>query len=276
FDGGAEWGGAAYDPQTGWLYVNANEMPWIYRSKKLKSLGGNRVMEIGKNIFGQQCVRCHGVNAQNLGINIPSLEDLNQRLSKKQVIDWIKKGKGEMPAFKQLSETEIEIISAFLLEMDSVDIPIEDIQTQNPAYVKYSLGSFGRFLDEKGFPAVKPPWGTLNAIDLNQGEIIWQVPLGEFEELTNQGFPITGTENYGGPVVTDGGLIFIAATKDEKFRAFDKKSGKMLWQTSLPTGGYATPATYMVGGKQYVVIACGGGKMGTKSGDSYVAFSLPD
>ena len=233
-------------------------------------------MEIGKNIFGQQCASCHEVNAQNLGINIPSLEDLNQRLSKKQVIDWIKKGKGEMPAFKQLSETEIEIISAYLLEMDSVDIPIEDIQTQNPAYVKYSLGSFGRFLDEKCFPAVKPPWGTLNAIDLNQGEIIWQVPLGEFEELTNQGIPLTGTENYGGPVITAGGLIFIAATKDEKFRAFDKKSGKMLWQTSLPTGGYATPATYMVGGKQYVVIACGGGKMGTKSGDSYVAFSLPD
>jgi quinoprotein glucose dehydrogenase len=123
---------------------------------------------------------------------------------------------------------------------------------------------------------VKPPWGTLNAIDLNKGEIVWTVRLGEFPELTARGIPQTGTENYGGPVVTAGGLLFIGATKDEMFRVFDKDTGDVLWETKLPAGGYATPATYMLGGKQYVVIAAGGGKMGTKSGDAYVAFALPD
>jgi quinoprotein glucose dehydrogenase len=135
---------------------------------------------------------------------------------------------------------------------------------------------YNRFLDRDGYPAVKPPWGTLNAIDLDAGEIRWTVPLGEVPALTEKGIPLTGTENYGGPIVTAGGLIFIGATKDERFRAFDKTTGRALWETNLPAGGYATPATYEVNGKQYVVIAAGGGKMGTKSGDTYLAFALPD
>jgi quinoprotein glucose dehydrogenase len=122
---------------------------------------------------------------------------------------------------------------------------------------------------------VKPPWGTLTAIDLNRGEIAWQKPLGELPELSRQGIPPTGTENYGGPIVTASGLLFIAATKDEKIRAFDARTGEVLWEASLPAGGYATPSTYAVNGRQYVVIACGGGKLGTKSGDAYVAFALP-
>jgi quinoprotein glucose dehydrogenase len=142
--------------------------------------------------------------------------------------------------------------------------------------VPYSHTGYNRFLDEEGYPAIKPPWGTLNAIDLNTGEYLWTVPLGEFEELTRRGIPRTGTENYGGPVVTAGGVIFIAASKDEKFRAFDQRTGEVLWETRLPAGGYATPATYEVNGRQYVVIACGGGKMGTKSGDAYMAFALPE
>jgi len=144
------------------------------------------------------------------------------------------------------------------------------------AGIPYTHTGYNRFLDPDGYPAVKPPWGTLNAIDLNSGSIHWTVPLGEFPELTKRGIPQTGTENYGGPVVTAGGLLFIAATKDEKFRAFDKGTGKLLWETKLPAGGYATPCTYMVNGKQFVVIAAGGGKMGTPSGDAYIAFALPD
>ena len=140
----------------------------------------------------------------------------------------------------------------------------------------YTHLGYNRFLDPDGYPAVKPPWGTLNAIDLDAGEIRWTVPLGELPELTKRGIPPTGTENYGGPIVTAGGLVFIGATKDEQFRAFDKHTGQVLWETSLPAGGYATPATYEADGRQYVVIAAGGGKMGTKSGDAYVAFALPD
>ena len=141
--------------------------------------------------------------------------------------------------------------------------------------IPYSHTGYNRFFDQEGYPAVKPPWGTLNAIDLNKGEILWQVPLGEFEELTERGIPKTGTENYGGPVATAGGLIFIAASKDEHIRAFDKHTGTELWKHKLPAGGYATPSVFAVNGQQYVVIACGGGKMGTAPGDYYIAFSLP-
>jgi quinoprotein glucose dehydrogenase len=139
----------------------------------------------------------------------------------------------------------------------------------------YSHTGYNRFLDPEGYPAVKPPWGTFNAIDLNTGDYLWRIPFGEVPELTARGIPMTGTENYGGPVITASGVIFIAATKDEKIRAFDQQTGKVLWEAKLPAGGYATPATYSVKGRQYLVIACGGGKMGTKSGDSYVAFALP-
>jgi len=133
-----------------------------------------------------------------------------------------------------------------------------------------------RFQDTNNYPAIKPPWGQLNAIDLNKGEILWQVPLGEFPELTARGIPQTGTENFGGTIVTAGGLVFIGGSKDEKFHAFDKGSGQLLWEFKLDAGGYATPCTYMIRGRQYVVIAAGGGgKLGTKPGDEFVAFALP-
>jgi quinoprotein glucose dehydrogenase len=136
------------------------------------------------------------------------------------------------------------------------------------------MTGYNRFLDKNGYPGITPPWGTLNAVDLNTGKLLWKSTLGEFPELTKKGIPPTGTENYGGPLVTKGGLVFIAATKDEMIRAFDKTSGKVVWEHPLPAAGYATPATYTVNGKQYVVIACGGGKIGSKSGDAYVAFAL--
>jgi quinoprotein glucose dehydrogenase len=139
----------------------------------------------------------------------------------------------------------------------------------------YTHTGYNRWLDPDGYPAIKPPWGTLNAIDLNTGEYLWRVPLGVYPELIAKGLPPTGTENYGGPLVTRGGVLFIAATRDEKFRAFDSKTGQELWSTNLPAAGYASPATYERDGRQYVVIACGGGKSGTKSGDTYVAYALP-
>ena len=134
-----------------------------------------------------------------------------------------------------------------------------------------------QFLDHEGYPAIKPPWGLLTAIDLNTGEFAWQVPLGEFAELTARGIPRTGTETFGGSIVTAGGLVFIAGTKDEKMHAFDKQSGRLLWEYALPAGGYATPSTYQVKGRQYVVIAAGGaGMLGTKAGDAFVVFRLPE
>ena len=119
-------------------------------------------------------------------------------------------------------------------------------------------------------------WGTLSAIDLARGEIAWQVPLGEIPELAAQGLGGTGSENYGGPVVTAGGLVFIAAAMDAKLRAFDKRTGALLWEAPLPAAGFATPAVYEAGGRQFVVVAAGGGKLGRPSGDRYVAFALPE
>jgi quinoprotein glucose dehydrogenase len=137
------------------------------------------------------------------------------------------------------------------------------------------MTGYNKFLSKEGYPAISPPWGTLNAIDLNSGKLAWRVPLGNDTAFTQKGRPATGTENYGGPVVTAGGLIFIAATKDAKIRAFNKRNGKLVWEAKLPASGFATPSVYEMEGKEYLVIACGGGKLKTRSGDAYVAFALP-
>jgi quinoprotein glucose dehydrogenase len=181
-----------------------------------------------------------------------------------------------MPAFAFLSRTEKDGLASFLRGEAATAAPKdEDDDEVVEQGVPYTSTGYNRFIDPDGYPAIKPPWGTLNAIDLVRGERVWQVTLGEYPELVQQGRPPTGTENYGGPVVTAGGLVFIAATRDERIRAFDKRTGRMLWQAPLPAGGYATPSTYEVAGRQYVVVAAGGGKMGTRSGDAYVAFALP-
>jgi quinoprotein glucose dehydrogenase len=153
---------------------------------------------------------------------------------------------------------------------------IEEVPPQEPPDILYTNTGWHRFLDPDGYPAITPPWGQLTAIDLNRTEIVWQIPFGEYPELTAQGHALTGTENYGGPVVTAGGLLFIGATRDEKFRAFDKTTGEILWEFQLPAAGYATPSIYEVDGRQFVVIAAGGGKLGTRSGDAYLAFALPE
>ena len=142
--------------------------------------------------------------------------------------------------------------------------------------IPYQMTGYNKFLSKDGYPAISPPWGTLNAIDLNSGKMVWRIPLGNDPAFEKVAKAPTGTENYGGPVVTAGGLVFIAASKDGKIRAFDKKSGKLLWEAWLPAPGFATPSVYQVGGKEYLVIACGGGKLGTGAGDSYVAFALPN
>jgi len=271
FDGGAEWGGSAFDPETRLLYVNANEMPWILEMRKVPAAG---TLPLGARVYAQHCAVCHGAARQGAPqAQSPSLVELEKRQAEGDTLAIILKGKGVMPGFAFLSPGEHAAVAAYARGEPEPDAPDGEAALAGRPYAH--LG-YNRFLDPEGYPAVKPPWGTLNAIDLDAGEIRWSVPLGEFEELRRRGIPPTGTENYGGPIVTAGGLVFIAATKDEKFRAFDKRTGEVLWETTLPAGGYATPATYEAGGRQYVVIAAGGGKMGTKSSDAYLAFALPD
>ena len=278
FDGGAEWGGAAHDPTNGMLYVNSNEMPWILTMVPLNPDSATT----GQGLYQRYCAGCHGPELEgSIGGDPPALLDLQSRMSKEEVSDLMTYGIGFMPSFGFLQPHEVTSITNFLFEQDGGSSYTKNHKTDSDLSTVFAGSPYGhtgynRFLDPDGYPAVKPPWGTLNAINLNTGAIEWSVPLGEFAELTKKGVPPTGTENYGGPVVTSGGLIFIASTKDEKFRAFDRDTGQVLWENQLPAGGYATPATYEVDGRQYVVIAAGGGKMGTKSGDSYLAYALPD
>jgi quinoprotein glucose dehydrogenase len=274
--GGAEWTGAAVDP-NGILYVNSNEIPWIITMQKLDAQKEGESAISGKQIFLSKCAVCHKDDRKGSG-NYPPLLNIKNKYPEDKVKETIKKGRGQMPSFSNLSKEQLDALVNFLFDKEnehSQSRPhfIETkVSNDNPPY--YFKG-FNKFLDQEGYPAVKPPWGTLNAIDLNKGELLWQVPLGEYDALTKKGIPVTGTENFGGTIVTAGGLLFIGGTRDEKFRAFDKQTGKILWETQLPAGGFATPSTYMVNGKQYVVIAAGGGgKLGTKSGDMYISFTL--
>lgn len=271
FRGGAEWNGGSFDPETGILYINANEIPNI---SALKKLSGTTGIETGETVFQLNCATCHGADRKGQA-PYPSLINIEKKLNKKQVADRIRRGKGQMPAFPNLSDTQLRSIVSYLFQEEKTFKEKKSGDTANQK-IKYGHSGYGQFLDEEGYPAVKPPWGTLNAVNLNTGNIEWKIPLGEYPELTKKGIPVTGTQNFGGTIVTAGGLVFVGATKDEKFRAFDKATGKLLWETKLPAGGYATPATYAVNGKQYVIIAAGGGgKNNTKKGDAFIAFTLP-
>jgi quinoprotein glucose dehydrogenase len=269
YDGGAEWGGQAFDPETGIFYVNANDLAWT------GALAETNAGNSARRTYQTNCANCHGDDRAGAPPNIPALDNLNGRKTAGDIAAVISQGAGRMPSFPSLNAADVNAVAQFVLsgadkELASVDSP--------GAAPKYRFTGYHRLLDPDGYPAVQPPWGTLNAIDLNTGEFVWKVPLGEYPALVAQGMKDTGSENYGGPIVTAGGLVFIAATNfDRKFRAFDKSSGALLWEAVLPFSGNATPITYELGGRQYVVIYATGGKAprGSVTGSAYVAYALP-
>ena len=282
-NGGEEWGGPAFDPQSEIMYINANESPWVTGprttgGKNSPARQANETnLEAGKSLYQKNCSGCHGADRKG-GSIYPSLVGLP--LDEASFSSLIYTGKGTMPPFTNLSGAERTAIASFVLDLKEKQRQpfLASAAEEVPEYyrIPYTEGRGGKFLTREGYPGVKPPWGHLSAIDLNTGEVLWKQTIGDYPELKAKGIH-AGSENFGAPVVTRGGVVFIAATRDEKIRAFNKKTGELLWEADLPAAGIATPAVYEVNGKEYIVIACGGGgKQRTKSGDQYVAFALPD
>lgn len=276
YDGGAEWGGASFNPESKMLFINSNEMPWILTMKESQQIESQKetVEKVGSQLYTRNCMVCHGEDKKGSG-DFPSLVDIENRISSDSLISLLHAGRGMMPSFNQLNEDEKRSISSYLLKLDDLQDEFKGKSLLSSSYhdVPFVSTGYKKFLSPEGYPAINPPWGTLTAINMNTGEHEWQIPLGETPEFEELGIR-TGTENYGGAVVTKSGILFIAATKDSKIRAFDQKNGDLLWEAQLPYPGYATPSVYQIDGKEYLVIACGGGKLGSPSGDRYVAFSL--
>lgn len=271
FSGGAEWGGQAFDPETRIFYVNANEMPWLLR---LVPPSAMRRTAPASRVYRAQCANCHGMEMKGAPPEYPALDKLTGRMTEAQLAEIIRKGSGRMPGFAFLGDDGIAALSEFLFGKGDREVEMRR-GPKPPVELKYTMDGYNKFLDPDGYPGVTPPWGTLSAVNLDTGEYVWKVPFGEYPELVEKGLKDTGSENHGGGIVTAGGIFVIAATHaDAKLRAFDKKTGKLLWETQLPHAGNATLATYEVKGKQYIVVPAGVGR-GKPSGGAYIAFALP-
>lgn len=280
FDGGAEWGGPAVDPTTGVIYVNSNEMAWTGGLTASKPSGN-----LGETVYQNQCAVCHGANREGSPPTFPSLVGVETRLTAQQIEDRIRHGGGRMPAFDNLTDQQLSALLRYLktgnpaktgANGDTSEVTSSSGSTESAKGIQYRFTGYRRFLDQDGYPAISTPWGTLNAIDLNTGKYLWKIPFGSYPALAAKGMTDTGSENYGGPVVTAGGVLFIGATVyDNEFHVFDSQTGKLLWEMKLPSAAAATPATYMIDGKQYVAIAAGGSKEDKVPEEGYyIAFAL--
>jgi quinoprotein glucose dehydrogenase len=269
--GGSDWPGAAFDPRTGRLYIAANHLPWLVAIQRDDDAPPLVPASAGEKVYQQYCVACHGAERRGSGM-VPGLRGLRHRMTEDDFLTLLKTGRNAMPPLGAVIPAEQQRdLQAFLFVKDR---PQPAPNPNEPP--RYAFGWYKKLLDQDQYPGIKPPWGTLNCLDLNSGKLLWRVPLGEYPELTKLGVPKTGTENMGGATVTAGGVVFASGTRDGKIRAFAAADGAELWSATLPLHGTAPPATYEVEGRQFVVIAAtGGGKLGGATGDAWVAFALP-
>jgi quinoprotein glucose dehydrogenase len=278
FDGGAEWGGSAIDPKRGIIYINSNDIAWT--GALAASPDG---MGYAEALYQAQCAVCHGIDRQGSPPEFPALTNVSETLSPDDMRDIIRFGRGRMAGFPALAPEAVAGLTDLLFNPESASSSDDEKEavpslSSDGSDVPYRFTGYHRFFDPDGYPAVAPPWGTLNAIDLNSGEYLWKIPFGEHPELKAQGLETTGSENYGGPVLTASGLLFIGATLfDQKFRAYDAATGELLWEYEMPYSGMATPAVYMVDGRQYVVISTSNSRNPKgQQGSAYIAFALPE
>lgn len=231
---------------------------------------GKGKLSVGNSVYQEHCAICHGEQLQGIAPSFPTLLGVTGRYTEAQLIALLQAGKGRMPSFeKRLTVSKRDELLRFL----------RSSEVSPGGEPQYTMTGYRRFNDPDGYPATATPWGTLNALDTHTGRYLWQIPLGQYPELVARGMSDSGSENYGGPVVTAGGLIFIAATNfDHKIRAFDKTTGKLLWESTLPFAGNATPAVYEINGREFIVIAAGGSSLNPRgpTGGTYVAFALPN
>jgi quinoprotein glucose dehydrogenase len=264
YDGGAEWGGQAADAEHGILYLNANDVAW---TGSLAS--GAAMSSLGARLYQDDCSSCHGPDRKGAPPAFPSLAD--SALTDGQMAATIRAGRGRMSAFNLADDAMTALLGYVRSGQDKEMAPAAP--ADDAAHPPYRFTGYRKFLDSDGYPAVAPPWGTLSAIDLNTGSYLWRIPLGEYPSLADKS---TGSENYGGPILTRGGVLFIAATLyDKKIRAFDPRDGKLLWEATLPYAGNATPITYMAKGRQYLLIQADNARdRKSPQGAAYVAFAL--
>ena len=276
--GGANWGGSAYDPDTDYLYIRGNNLPEIQTivdaDEHFKAQNNTR-FELGRVTYEKHCVACHGADKKGAMEDVPSLVDLKNRLSENETLLKIQQGGGKMPGYKGVITAQEESgIIAFLYDMKDATIDAPQITDGEEKPKRFmNITPYRTWSDPSGNPAMKAPWNTLNALNLNTGEYDWQIPLGNDEKLQEEGGPDTGLLARSGPMVTAGGLVFISGAADKKLWAIDKKSGQLIWETELPAANNANVCSYSVNGKQYVALSVGGTEENPSG--SIMAFALP-
>jgi quinoprotein glucose dehydrogenase len=276
--GGANWGGLAFDPSTSYIYIRGNNLPEIQTivdANKHFAAQNNTLFEQGRVIYQKHCAACHGDERQGIPPTFPALAGLKDRLGESEALGKIRQGSGQMPGYKGvLTEDEESAIIAFLYDKQDVGIEVPQANLSEEEPDRYmNITPYRTWSDPSGNPALQPPWATLSALNLATGEYAWQIPLGNDEKLQKEGAPNTGLLGRSGPMVTAGGLVFISGAADKKLWAFDKKTGELLWETTLPAPNNANVCSYAVDGKQYLALSVGGTKENPSG--SIMAFGLP-